>query len=394
MSFVRTLYPAPVQIYSARELAGQAAVLRLTPEEQEVEDGCGHSVHDEGPEEASTSAAKLSTAAPGGTEIGVSREEGIPDDGEADVTRESGDGKVLTVEVPSTTSAMETDNFEESKDVGRITDGAVGGEADMSRGAVGSPTNVGRDIGTSEKMEVDYGNVDNGGNEGVMMAQDASASSSDIVVTAPQAMGAASAGDAMQSEHAPLTTHSEPLDALVAMGFPADEAAAALAAAGGSIPEAAMLLLASPISSSSGQEVEGQADGAREATVVTARLSRDVRLQQAARKISEHGDQDAALGCTDTLIAVFRNIMEHPDEEKFRRIRRSNGKLKVSLHVKGIFLIAKLDEGRILNGVPVEHPINGAQALYHLCDSCPSDVWELLLFLLLSRMIPRQCCLP
>lgn len=34
--------------------------------------------------------------------------------------------------------------------------------------------------------------------------------------------------------------------------------------------------------------------------------------------------------CLDVLAAVFRNIMEHPDEAKFRKVRRSNGKFKVS----------------------------------------------------------------
>ncbi|CAM9442591.1 unnamed protein product [Discosporangium mesarthrocarpum] len=50
------------QIFSARELAGQAAILRLTPEEQEVEDGCGHN---HGPSPLSAPLAGNAAPAPG-----------------------------------------------------------------------------------------------------------------------------------------------------------------------------------------------------------------------------------------------------------------------------------------------------------------------------------------
>lgn len=37
--------------------------------------------------------------------------------------------------------------------------------------------------------------------------------------------------------------------------------------------------------------------------------------------------------CLDVLAAVFRNIMEQPEEAKFRKVRRSNGKFKVGVYV-------------------------------------------------------------
>lgn len=95
-----------------------------------------------------------------------------------------------------------------------------------------------------------------------------------------------------------------PLDELLAMGFPREESAAALAATGGSIPDAAYRLLTSTVSSAalgSSPPVGGGAVGAVDEPVVegegvhVTRLSRDVRLQKEADTIAGHGDIAVAL---------------------------------------------------------------------------------------------------
>ena len=57
--------------------------------------------------------------------------------------------------------------------------------------------------------------------------------------------------------------------------------------------------------------------------------------------------------CLDVLASVFRNIMEHPEEAKFRKVRRSNGKFKVGAGV----LSAPRLFSRVLEEIPLLRPV-------------------------------------
>ncbi|CBJ49209.1 conserved unknown protein [Ectocarpus siliculosus] len=322
------------KIFSAGEMAGQAAVQRLTPEEQEVEDCCGHT----------------KGVAAGAAE--VEKEERLAETNamassvsEMSVTSDDLDDGVA----PALTSAAAGATSGDHGGTDGKTRGGEERQAERGQRLTGaSEMNVAEEEGDGISVEpVDSPPLEAAAPTPLEMDEEpspvarASPAPSPTPPPPPETLAAA----ATKLGPAPRTPESSSLDELLAMGFPREAAVEALSASGGSIPDAAYRLL-TPGMMESGRNnsseavgmtaAGGGAQGSREAGRDTGsegavRLPRDVRLQQAADRVAGHADRARAVQCLDVLAAVLRNIMEHPEEAKFRKVRRSNGKFKASV---------------------------------------------------------------
>ncbi|CAN0267946.1 unnamed protein product [Ectocarpus fasciculatus] len=376
------------KMFSAGEMAGQAAVQRLTPEEQEVEDCCGHTKGNKHATAAATAATPAATAPVEGAAAAAAasafaaatatRLSGAQDPSDSS-SAVSGGVAAGAVEVEkeelSAETAMASLVSEMSVTSDDLDDGvapaltpaaaaaATSGDGDGStdgktRGDEERQAERGQGLTTASAMDVteeddgiSVGPVDSPSPKAaapIPLEMDEEpapvARASPAPSPTPPEAPAAAATNLAPAQRTPA---SSSLDELLAMGFPREAAVEALSASGGSIPDAAYRLL-TPGMMESGRsdnsEVVGMtaagdaARGNREAGGDTGsgseggvRLPRDVRLQRAADRVAGHADRARAVQCLDVLAAVFRNIMEHPEEAKFRKVRRSNGKFKASV---------------------------------------------------------------
>lgn len=381
-------------MFSAAELAGQAAVARLTPEEQEVEECCGHTSANKGAVEAAT-AATQSAKATSQSEHAPRESEGLeamdvpdatndfdrpvssseepeasdvgemtasPDDaaapslgnntrGDDSVSRElSGDGEHVCdvcegaglAKPLAGTGAIEAVEREEAdsdmQDVDASTpaDGigqlqedpptatATGPGQERPTSAPTDPAQRHSEVfdeeslatvqlsNTSEQMDVEGNEADD--TTGAASSSEVAVSSGSTAPSSPPVISRTTPQPEEQQSttrpKAPATTGiPQPLDELLAMGFPREDAMLALSATGGSVPDAAYRLITAPTSTSTsgseGQttaggetgvnggsypEVGGSGQGAE-----VVRVSRDVRLHRAAETIAGHRDTVAAL---------------------------------------------------------------------------------------------------
>ncbi|CAN0047645.1 unnamed protein product, partial [Ectocarpus sp. 8 AP-2014] len=364
------------KIFSAGEMAGQAAVQRLTPEEQEVEDCCGHT---KGNEHATAAAAPVTATAASASAAATTTRLSVvqgPSDcssavsggaaaGAADVEKEERLAETNAMASLVSEMSVTSDDFDDGVALA-LTSAAAGATTSRDRG--GSIDGKTRD---DEERQAERGQGLTGASAMDMTEEEGDGISVDPVDSPPLETAAPTplemdeepspvaraspspsptpppppetpAAAATNLAPAPRTPESSSLDELLAMGFPREAAVEALSASGGSIPDAAYRLL-TPGMMESGRNnsseavgmtaAGGGAQGSREAGGDTGseggvRLPRDVRLQRAADRVAEHADRARAVQCLDVLAAVFRNIMEHPEEAKFRKVRRSNGKFK------------------------------------------------------------------
>lgn len=381
-------------MFSAAELAGQAAVARLTPEEQEVEECCGHTSANKEAAEAAAAATRSGNATSQSArapEECEGLEAGHVSDATPDLPRpwnssgeaKAGDVEEMTASPDDAAAQSFGDNAQEgdgclrelSGDGNIVSDICEGGELakplagttaieavkreevdnDMQgidaatpadeRGQLqkcpqmatttGSgqerPTLVPADparrhseipdegslttvqlSSTSERMDVDGDDADD--ETGAALSSEVAVASGSAAPANPQKISRTTPPPPVQQ---PLTRPTapttagipQPLDELLAMGFPREDAVLALSATGGSIPDAAYRLLTAPAatntSGSRGQTTVGaemEVDGVsypegggsgQKAEVV--RVSRDVRLHRAAETIAGHRDVVAAI---------------------------------------------------------------------------------------------------
>lgn len=294
-------------MFSARELAGQAAIQRLTLEEKAVEDGCGLSHQNrstagpvatpKSPSAAPVKAKEALTPQQQGHDADAAHE--TSDHGGPETPRRGADGRGAPEAEGFPSPEMDTEPVHEQ---GEQAEGAGDGSAETDT------------LGT-DGMDVD---TPVGGGGGGITPE-----------TGPAPVDNERAGSDGSPTVDPAAVLVDPLNELSAMGFPPEAAAAALAASGGSIPEAAHRLISEVPSGP--EEGAAAAAGSGAAGDGAIRPPRDVRLRTAVARIAECGDVAAAVECTETLISVFRNLMEHPGEPKYRSIRRSNRKFKVKM---------------------------------------------------------------
>eukprot|EP00752_Nemacystus_decipiens_P005702 g5160.t1 len=351
---------ALTHIFSATQMAGQAAVQRLTPEEQEVEDCCGHT---EGNADATAAATAATATLPAASVLAAAA-------GDASVSpspaheRPSAEKAVASLVSEMSVASDDGEGADEGRAVGSGIPPPVGGGGDGGGSSSSRNAEALRESASVEQQRqgvtaMDVAEDDADQPPAPLPQGEVSATSaattppaahklpSSLPPPSPAPLAQASAAPAPTPTPAPASP--SPLDELLAMGFPRDAAAEALAASGGSIPDAAYRLLTPNMASNSsgdalatsaaaeergGEAARGQAagggrsGGSGEGEV---RLPRDVRLQRAADRIGGNGDRARAVQCLDVLASIFRNIMEHPEEEKFRKVRRSNGKFKASV---------------------------------------------------------------
>ncbi|CAM9264285.1 unnamed protein product [Ectocarpus sp. 13 AM-2016] len=374
------------KMFSAGEMAGQAAVQRLTPEEQEVEDCCGHTKGNKHATAAATAATPAAaapvtaaaTSAPAATTTTRSSVAEGPHDCSSAVSggEAGGAAEVEKEERLAETNAMASLVSEMSVTSDDLDDGVAPSLTSAAAGATSGDRGESTDVKTrrDEKRQAERGQGLTGASAMDVTEEEGDVISVDPVGSPPLEAAAPTplkmdeepspvaraspapsptpppptetpAAAATNLAPAPRTPDSSSLDELLAMGFPREAAVEALSAADGSIPDAAYRLL-TPGMMESGRNnsseavgitaAGGGARGRQEAGGDTGsdrgvRLPRDVRLQRAADRVAGHADRARAVQCFDVLAAAFRNIMEHPEEAKFRKIRRSNGKFKASV---------------------------------------------------------------
>lgn len=326
-------------MFTARELAGQAAVQRLTPEEQEVEDCCGHT-------RANTQATVAAVAATPAAESTVDgkAENGFP-------SREASSHK----------RPMETHthaDMEDGKDANVVQDQGYMAETDAGRGEQGRLLDgddarsmdvelVAQEASATEEEEEGDGDVEIVSEEGGVVSPSQPKAAELAATRSPsenhrnqgddfpdqrKAEGGSNSEKMDSSEEAePVSSASSPrqqltpastpqpsrppspLDELVAMGFPRDAATEALSACGGSIPDAAYRLVTSLNSDGGNAEEHTNGNGSTDHSIAagselttstthdtggageTVRLSRDVRLQRGAETIAAYPDRRIAL---------------------------------------------------------------------------------------------------
>ena len=314
------------QIFSASELAGQAAVQRLTPEEQEVEDCCGHTEGNKGATAAATAATPAATPTPP-VAVDVGDASGSPGP--------AGERQFVETEVVSLVSEMSVASDDAMDEGGCVGSGApppVGGSSSGS-GVTNTDALREREAG-DQRQGVTAMDVPEAADElppfpqaEVSMASATPPPAADkppsptppfpspsqSPVPAPAPPASAAAAPAPTPAAVPASQSPSPLDELLAMGFPRDAAVEALAASGGSIPDAAYRLLTPGMMESNGSgggtATAAAAGGGSEAGANHAgggggsgggsegevRLPRDVRLQHAADRIGGHGDRTRAV---------------------------------------------------------------------------------------------------
>lgn len=342
-----------LQFLSAGEMAGQAAVQRLTPEEQEVEDCCGHTKGNKHATAAATAATPASTApvtaAAAATTTRLSGTQGPSDSssavsggvaaGAAEVEKEERFAETAMASLVSEMSVT-SDDLDDgiapdltsaaaaatSRDVGGSTDGKTSGneerQAERGQGLTrASAMDVTEEEGEGIAVEpVDSSSLKTAAPIPLEMDEEPSsvAQASPAPSPTPPPPPEAPAAAATNLALAPRTPASSSLDELLAMGFPREAAVEALSASGGSIPDAAYRLL-TPGMMESGRNnsseavgmaaAGGGAQGSGEAGGDAGgeggvRLPRDVRLQRAADRVAGQADKAravqvrAALRCT------------------------------------------------------------------------------------------------
>lgn len=305
------------QIFSAAELAGQAAAQRLTPEEQEVEDCCGHTEGNKGATAAATAATPAAATPPAAADDGNAS-------GSAGAAEERPSEETAVTSLVSEMSVVSDDAMDE--DVVELL-GAPPPTGGISNSSTSNSTNETLQERGAHELRQGPGlaamdvpaNADEPPPAPQADASTASATppadtdrSRSPTPRPPSSPPSPSAPlSAPAAPAAPPSRSPSPLDELLAMGFPRDAAVEALAASGGSIPDAAYKLLNPGMMASNGF---GEGDAA--ATAVAAeggagagrnqaaggggedegevRLPRDVRLQHAADRIGGHGDRTRA----------------------------------------------------------------------------------------------------
>lgn len=337
------------QMLSARELAGQAAVQRLTPEEQEVEDCCGHTKGNKDAASAATAATPAATNTPAAEKtpssdvaaVAAAAGSGAPDEGasssmvggSAEETGVEQAGKRLSAEVtveslvsemsvgsPDDVDAAPSTAAAEAGDGSNNGSGGIIGEQTATTAATNDAMDVADETGDEQRAAVqpamDTSSYPSGMDEEEPSESAAAPlspplSSSPPPPSLPPSEPAAATASPQRSAPSPS---SSPLDELLAMGFPREASMEALAASGGSIPDAAYRLLTPGLAASDGGNASGA--GADTAVVPAAtdggsgeedqmanrdrvggeiRLPRDVRIQQAAERIGGHGDRARAV---------------------------------------------------------------------------------------------------
>ena len=226
-------------------------MLRLTPEEQEVEDCCGHST---GKENSAVAASEGAHKCEGELASAGNAAHGVEE--------EKGDHPMDTIEPTEMVLEEATTQDDVTAEVmGGVTD-PVRSNARRRGRAGGATVEAIGDLATEFPSPMDVTQEKN---------NDPSANDP----PAPQ-----------QLLPLPSTASDSPLDGLVAMGFARDAAEEALSVSGGSVAEAASRLLEPGLSSLG---VGGSGGNP------SPRPSREVRVQQAAEKIAGHNDRGKAL---------------------------------------------------------------------------------------------------
>lgn len=301
-------------MFSAQQLAGQAAVLRLTPEEQEVEDCCGHTKGNHGAV-ASAEIGRATTVFP----------------------EDTGEKKLAhRVELDENeANGSDSDRLGEAKPSGLSLQTVVATDAAKDR-----TSHVGNDVyhteehqhvdceglstaanGEDKRLGMDGGHGMEGTQEGLGMIQEGMAletaggdgdpvASSTLHQGIEEAVMIEAAGSSSASSEIPTAMDvventpqvipqmvASPLDELVAMGFPRDAAEKALIASGGSVPDATYRLLKPGMSDTMVVDGNSPADDALGGVGGSEgpRLSRDVRVRQAAERIAGYGDRSKAM---------------------------------------------------------------------------------------------------
>lgn len=308
-------------MFSAQQLAGQAAVLRLTPEEQEVEDCCGHTKGNNGAV-ASADTGRATNVFSGDTggerlahRVELDENKGNRSDSDQlDEAKPSGLSLKTVVATDASkdrTSHVENDvcHTEEHQHVaceGLLTtvngeDKGVGGDGGHGLGMIQEGVTL--ETASSDGDPVASSTLQSqNGNQGIEEAVTIEAAGSnsasseiptamDVVEDAPQVIPQAPAS---------------PLDELVAMGFPRDAAEKALIASRGSVPDATYRLLTSDVSDTV------VVDGNSPADDEGPRISRDVRVQQAAERIAGYGDHSKAMKVRQhdlRIIHMYRSVL-------------------------------------------------------------------------------------
>jgi hypothetical protein len=139
---------------------------------------------------------------------------------------------------------------------------------------------------------------------------------------------------------------AKPLDELLSMGFTAAAAERALLLSRGDLPSAVQWLLlhadddhtsadaaidadATASSAAAGDSTTGSSEQTHDtnAAAVSSGSSRETRLQQAVAAVAARGGAQAA-AALDLLLTMTQVVMDNPSQEKFRRVKLSNARLQ------------------------------------------------------------------
>lgn len=312
---------------------------RLTPEEQEVEDCCGHTKSNKNAVSVATAATPAATNTPAAEKIpsGVFAAAGALDEGASSSPTVGGlaTGVVESVEgCPSEEVTVESLVSEMS-----VASPGGGDAAPLTAEVDGNNNDSGCDVASSSTPDHQHSHREEEQNA-TGVAMDVADEATDEMPAQPTTATSSSPTEMDQDEPSvsaslplspspssspprqPSLPSSEtaspqapsppasPLDELLAMGFPREASIDALAASGGSIPDAANRLLnpgivASDVSNPNGGGAGSAAvtsDGpgenrmaGRDSAGGEIRLPRDVRLQQAADRIGRNGDRARAI---------------------------------------------------------------------------------------------------
>lgn len=318
----------------------------MSPEEQEVEDCCGHTGGDEKATTASTAATSSDTAgadvsaetspavavgADGGVggELTVASGQGqgvsqaaterftlntrsglVPADVSEVSHMDVEDGLAGTADESETTSSVLS---KADRPSGEIRGGEEGAAADAQQAMV-----VEERPKEAERAPVDVTESEDSRAVGSQRQQViAAVANASTVVSATANQDGFVTGTALEPGPTTAPTPSHPqgptspvppsqpspslVDELLAMGFPKDDAIMALSASGGSLPAAAYRLITLGVGSSTGGVAHGEqarpvaGSGASGNRGEEVRLPRDVRLQKAAELVASLGDRARAV---------------------------------------------------------------------------------------------------
>lgn len=265
-------------------MAGQAAVMRLTPEEQEVEDCCGHTKGNGNAAstataaaaaavtpavvadrvEAGAAAAAAAPGSPGSLEdasltTGSSSAQGVGVAAAAAAAAVVTEEQPFEAEVSSLVSDMSVTSEDMAGDDGgivslsRTSAAAEAAAAAIGGGSSGSGSDSGsnstgereeKESGEEERQQQGLTTTPGGADEmDVVTEESAPATSSLSSPPPPTPLSPLAAAEDSVVLPPPPSQPFAPLDELLAMGFPREAAMEALAASGGSIPDAAYRLL-------------------------------------------------------------------------------------------------------------------------------------------------------